>query len=277
MSRLSDLGQAALVYARGWDWPVLPLIPGEKRPLVRQGFHAATTDTDRVLDAWTTRPMANVGIATGSVSGLVVIDVDVDREKGLDGSVAMRNLAETLGPLTDRLVARTPRGGWHLYFAHCGASIPKSESRLGPGIDVRADGAYIVAPPSRSAVGAWSWSLSEGRVEPILADLPVLPEAWAEAMRKRDRTAAPSHTRDAKYVRAAIRDELQAVRSAAEGTRNSTLNKSAFALARFAASGQVRQGDLETLLLGAALEAGLDEAEARGTIRSALEARSLAA
>jgi hypothetical protein len=277
MTRLSDLGQAALVYARGWEWPVLPLVPGEKRPLVSQGFHAATIDPDRVLDAWTTRPNSNVGLATGSVSGLVVIDVDVDREKGIDGSVAMRHLAATLGPLTDRLVVRTPRGGWHLYFEHRGAPIPKSESRLGPGIDVRADGGYIVAPPSRSKVGAWSWSLPDGRLEPIQADLPALPDAWAEAMRKRERRKIQSATHSPNYVRTAIRDELHAVRAAREGTRNSTLNKSAYALAKFAESGQVRQGDLETLLLGAALEAGLEEPEARGTLRSALGASRSAA
>jgi hypothetical protein len=277
MSRLSELGEAAIVYSRGWSWPVLPLIAGDKRPRGRGGFRAATTDLDSVLDTWSSVPMANVGIATGSVSGLVVIDVDVDPERSIDGRETMKALQERLGPLTDRLVVRTPRGGFHLYFAHRGASIPSSAGHLGHGVDVRADGGYIVAPPSRTDVGRWSWVLPDGRLEPRPADLPQLPAAWAAAMRKPERVASRQDARSAEYVRAAIRDELQAVRTAAEGTRNSTLNRSAFALARFAASGQVREADLETLLVQAATESGLDETEARRTVRSALGSRRDAA
>ncbi len=88
----------------------------------------------------------NVGIVTGSVSGIFVLDVDGD-----DGSGSLRKLVlvEEHSPLPMTLTALTGRGR-HLIFRYH-AAIRNNQSKLGAGLDVRGDGGYVVAPPSGRA------------------------------------------------------------------------------------------------------------------------------
>jgi hypothetical protein len=102
---------AALRYAAG-GWPVFPCKPSDKRPLTPNGFKDASTDPDQIRDWWTKHPNAMIGMATGKRSGVLVIDLDIDPERGLDGIAA----AAELGELPDSLVVRTPRGGLHCYL-----------------------------------------------------------------------------------------------------------------------------------------------------------------
>jgi Bifunctional DNA primase/polymerase, N-terminal len=145
-------------------WPVLPLWwplaggacacghagcskPG-KHPLVRRGLHAATTDPALIRRWWTRWPLANVGIRTGAASGLLVVDVD-----GAAGMESLRALSRKHGPVRAAWV-HTGSGGWHAYLRLPeGWRVPNSVGRLGLGLDVRADGGSIVAPPSRHASG----------------------------------------------------------------------------------------------------------------------------
>ena len=143
MSKFLD---AALEYAaRGWA--VFPLAAGQKVPAVKGGFKVATTDPEQIKAAWGYRPDYNIGIATGEASGgLIVIDVDVDPDKGEDGMERLRTWEITNGDLPETVCAETGRGGMHLLF--------KSDQPIGCsvnadyGIDIRGDGGYIVAPPS---------------------------------------------------------------------------------------------------------------------------------
>lgn len=143
MSKFLD---AALEYAaRGWA--VFPLAEGQKVPAVKGGFKVATTDPEQIKAAWGHRPNFNIGIATGEVSGgLIVIDIDVDPDKGEDGMERLRTWEITNGDLPETVCAETGRGGMHLLF--------KSDQPIGCsvnadyGIDIRGDGGYIVAPPS---------------------------------------------------------------------------------------------------------------------------------
>lgn len=79
------------------------------------------------------------------------------------------------------------------------------------------------------------------------------------------------HTSD-KYTTAALRNEVEAVRTAPQGTRNGTLNKACWNLARFIATGELSQIEIEDALTEAALSAGLGEAEITATLRSAIRA-----
>lgn len=280
---LSDLGAAAVTYSGGWNWPVFRLRPDSKEPETRHGFHDATADSATIVEEWERHPTSNVGIATGAASGLVVIDLDPppppktpEDKPGPSGWDTVTDLQRTLGPLPKTLMVKTPRG-WHVYLRHPGVEVRCSAGRLGCGVDVRGDGGYVVAPPSRIGGSFYGWVLRDGRAEPIPSDLPDLPESWLAAMLARPTERPSSGDRDVLYVRAAVRAEIDAVRTAVEGTRNSTLNTSAFALARFSKEGKVREPDLVTLLLGAAVESGLGEDEAHRTIRSAFDARKAAA
>lgn len=125
--------------------PVFPCVPGEKTPIVRSGFKRATNDTGRVDGWWRWQPRANIGIPTGAVSGLLVIDVDVH---GTNGYAAYARAARA-GLIGEPLVTvMTPTGGQHSYFPATPARTQRSWAIGTAGVDCRGDGGYIVAPPS---------------------------------------------------------------------------------------------------------------------------------
>lgn len=139
---ISALGSAAARYAaRGVA--VFPVEPRGKRPRTRRGFLDASIDPRQVERWWRADGNANVGIATGRRSGLVVLDVDGD-----PGAESLADLERQHGALPRTASVVTPRGGQHYWFKHPGAEVPCSAGRLGPGLDVRGDGGYVLAPPS---------------------------------------------------------------------------------------------------------------------------------
>lgn len=160
---------AALAYAaRGWQaFPLQTVINGActcargaecgnpgKHPRVAGGVHSATTDEATIRAWWEQWPAANVGIATGAASGLVVLDVDP--RHGGDTSLAI--LESQVGALPRTLVVRTGSGGLHIYFKAPSRPVRNSASKLGAGLDIRAEGGYVVAPPSRhQAGGVYEW------------------------------------------------------------------------------------------------------------------------
>lgn len=135
---LSALGEAALKYARR-GWPVFPCEPRGKRPLCAHGLKDATKDEKVIRDWWTRWPAANVGYPTGE---LIVLDLD-----GADGEDALVELEKIHGGLPDTLAAKTGNGE-HLYFASNGTPIRNSTGKLGPHLDIRAGGGYVILPPS---------------------------------------------------------------------------------------------------------------------------------
>jgi len=143
---------AALAYARR-GVPVFPCEAGAKRPLTRNGHWDATTDP-RVIERWWRRwSSANVGVPTGKKSGIVVLDVDV--AAGGPESLAKLERAESPAPKTAR--TRTGGGGIHVFFRYPrGTEIRNSAGLLGPGLDVRGEGGYILAPPSWTK-GPYEW------------------------------------------------------------------------------------------------------------------------
>jgi KaiC/GvpD/RAD55 family RecA-like ATPase len=161
-----SLGAAALYYA-SLGWAVFPLVPREKIPLLSKakggnGLKDASADVDTVTAWWTRYPDANIGLTTGASSGLVVVDVD-----GADGEAALAVYGEL--PLT---VESTTGKGRHLLFRGS-PEIRNSAGKLGPQLDVRAEGGYIVAPPSIHPNGGtyrWASGRHPGKLTP--ADLP---------------------------------------------------------------------------------------------------------
>ena len=179
---------AALIYAyRGWQ--VLPLhypvanglcscgrkdcnTPA-KHPiaaLAPNGLKNATTDLSRI-DQWFKDSIRNVGIATGAVSGIVVLDID-NRH---NGDLSLAGIERQYWPLPLTVRFLTGGGGEHILFKHPGGHIPNSSGKIGQGIDVRGDGGYIVAPPSLHMSGRrYSVSVDHHLDDVPLADVP----AW---------------------------------------------------------------------------------------------------
>jgi hypothetical protein len=160
--------EAALAYlARGWA--VVAIVPGEKRPMVGWQRYQQQLPAEQEVDAWFgAQPDANVGIVTGAVSGLLVLDVDPRH----GGEESLQRLQAEHGALPPTPEVITGGGGRHLYFAHPGGSV-RNRVALMPGIDVRGDGGLVVAPPSRHPSGrryAWLEGRAPGTVAP--ASLP---------------------------------------------------------------------------------------------------------
>lgn len=256
-----SLLDAALDYA-GRGWHVLPLRPGTKLPATSRGLHDATTDGSTIDQWWARRRSTNVGIRTGAVSGLVVLDVDVPA-----GFASLAELEEAHGALPIGPRVRTPRGGLHLYFAHPGGRIPNSAGKLGRGLDVRGDGGYVVAPPSvLSGGGSYAGDITGP------ADLPAFRLAVQPQPAPMSSATGPALSVLPRYALAALAGEVEDVRRAPVGQRNHTLNRSAFRLGQLVGANALEAPAAAQALLAAALDAGLGESEARATILSGLNA-----
>ncbi|MCA1832901.1 MAG: bifunctional DNA primase/polymerase [Actinobacteria bacterium] len=275
---------AALIYARR-GWPVFPCqSPSSlggcschhedcgspaKHPRIQGGLRAATTEEAQVRQWWGRWPDANVAVRTGAVSGLVVLDVDPDH----GGDDSLERISDRFGPLPDGRLVRTGSGGRHFYFAHPGGTVRNDAGRrLGPGLDIRGDGGYVIAPPSRHASGG-SYVLEErGQLIPelpcwLLELLRPPPMPIRNLVRPNGQPANPD-----RWTRAAVDGELHRLRSATVGTRNDTLNRIAFRLGQIVRTGRLDEATAERLLLDGALAIGLGEREALSTVHSGLEA-----
>ena len=134
----NQLLAAALRYAE-LGYTVFPCAPGIKTPLTEHGHLDATTDAEQIDRWWTQRPNANIGIAT---AGLVVIDIDQESTWLADDPDKLLELA--VAPLS--LTAN--EGRQFIFRQPVGKAWRNTTSRLAPHVDTRADGGYIVAPPS---------------------------------------------------------------------------------------------------------------------------------
>jgi hypothetical protein len=255
--------------------------PG-KHPL-RSSWQKSASAAPELIRAWFARdPHANFGIATGVASGVVVLDVD-----GAEGAITLANLVAKHGPLPVGPRAQTARGV-HIYFA--AGSVPlhnRAGDRgrgLGKGLDLRAEGGFVVAPPSVHASGVayrWQTDLKLGEVE-----LPALPQwivdagsdaprpAPTDALERVERRDFEERmtSRAEKWALSALEREGRAVRGAPEGARNATLNTAAFNLGMLVASNALDGSTVRAALMHAAMEAGLSEFEAAKTIKSGMAA-----
>lgn len=170
------LPQAAARFASA-GVPVFPCVPGEKRPLVRRGFHDATTDLAQVSEWWLRWPAANIGIPTGAASGVEVVDVDL-HSTGTGFPAFRAAHREGLAAGWAALV-RTPSGGLHAYYPADPERSQSSWQASEAHIDFRGDGGYIIVPPSLRTIDGRPASY---RVEAVAGGL-VVPLA---AQRLRD-------------------------------------------------------------------------------------------
>lgn len=165
----------AKAYA-GQGWQSFPCKANDKTPLVKWA-DVATTEENMLVGWWDTNPAANIGIACGKRSGIIVLDVDKDH----DGYDSLQLLIEKYGKLPDTPVSKTGTGGEHIFFKHPGIEIRNSAGKLGKGLDIRGDGGYVVAPPSTHPNGNhYEWA-----VRPSQFPLADMPEWMIELLQER--------------------------------------------------------------------------------------------
>ena len=244
--------------------PVFPCVPGEKRPLVARGFHDATADPLQVAGWWSRWPSANIGIPTGAVSGVEVVDVDVHPTG--TGFPAFREAHRHGHAAGWAALVRTPSGGLHAYYpAHPDRAQPSWQAARAH-VDFRGDGGYIIAPPSK--VLRSGGVRAPYRLIVASGDTPVP----VDAARLRDfldpRTPIPvDRAHAARFERRGSDAKVLAgwVAGRGEGERNRGLF---WAACRLAESGAPPDATLDAL--GPAAEhAGLGSREIMATIRSA--------
>lgn len=217
----NELFQGAAGYYLGHEWSVMPVEPGGKKPLVDwksyQGERCAESDLSAWWDKW---PKANVGVITGKISGVTVVDIDTAKGQ------------ETIAPYVKDLktpTAKTQKGGTHLYFQYV-PGLTNSVRRL-DGVDLRNDGGFVVAPPSRGMWGNYEWVPG---LELGIVSLAPMPPALVEAFKnpaKQGEAAQPARVVDASAFD--------------QGKRNDTLFHYALALSR---GGHATEAELASML-----------------------------
>jgi hypothetical protein len=238
------------------EWPVFPIEPDGKAPLVKWRTKA-TTDVDTINAWWDKWPEANIGIPTGESSGVFVID--------FDNADATDVFEARFGPIPTTLWSETPRGhhAWFLWRI----GLRNTASKLGDGIDTRGDGGYVVAPGSTINGHMYAWVTEEDQ---DIAEAPAfltITLAKVPAMSASSRTPATSLP-----VEQMLDDRCHAVREANNGTRNVTLNDAALMLGHYVGADRISRRRVEDELLQSALAVGLPERDAMATINSGLDA-----
>ncbi len=271
LASLNDLSlpqAAARLAAAGV--PVFPCVPGAKNPLLKPdeenpksrpgGFRMATTDARQVAAWWRRWPTANIGVPTGTASGVDV--VDVDRKPGGDGFAAFGR-ARRGGLVPGWLaVVRSASGGAHFYFPATSDRPQRSWQAANAHVDFRGDGGYIIVPPSVIVTGA-----HRGRYELVVPATGKIVPVDAVALRDfldprpepaAHRTHGPIRSEDAKRLAAWVGMR-------AEGERNRGLF---WASCRLAEAG-LSLPEMVGALAPAGERAGLPPREVETTIRSA--------
>lgn len=143
-NKVSQVLRVALGYAEN-GWHVLPVRANSKVPATAHGYKDATTNADQLID-WFAGCKYNIGVATGRTSELFVVDLDL--KNGADGVANWAKVKKEYGFCDDTYTVKTPTGGLHIYYSIDSKCHLPCGIGLRPGIDTRADGGYVVAPPS---------------------------------------------------------------------------------------------------------------------------------
>jgi Bifunctional DNA primase/polymerase, N-terminal/AAA domain len=246
----------------------------DKTPLTVHGFKDATLDEATITAMWTRDPDASIGIATGVISNLFVFDVDPDK----GGFESLEQLEEQYGPMPVTPTSATGGGGYHYYFQIPATGLRCSTGDIGPGIDTRGDGGYVIAPPSLHKSGErYEWI--DGLDTPLarvpewiiekLTPTKVGTNSGATSTPATRLTPTGGTTRLAAFVLDARVAELRAT---PKGSRNDELNQAAFRMGKLVGGGQIDEDTVIAALTDAASGLAADDGNASvaRTIRSGI-------
>lgn len=151
MSSTTAVATALAVHSRT-GYKVFPANPTTKSPLIRDPFGRAAGTIETIETLFAPFHDAVPAIPCGPANGISVIDLD--RKNGVDGLKSFRGLGIAI---PETMAISTPTQGYHLYFDTGDESLPNSVGKLGPGIDVRGAGGYVIAPGSQTPSGLYVW------------------------------------------------------------------------------------------------------------------------
>jgi hypothetical protein len=222
-NKIYFLDIATPLIQRGWK--VIPL--KEKIPVTKNGVKDASKDPEQIKKWAKQFPHANVGVATGRISNLVVIDVD-----GMQGLESLSQLTKD-NPLPKTLIVRTGNG-YHHYFAypHEDVDIRNSAGQLGKHIDVRGNGGYVVGPGSLHPDTETIYEISEdiplSSIDPSLFKKPAIVLVEYPLSKIRRRAYNPEG-----YINKVIASVCDEIATTSKGGRNTIICKESFVLGRY--------------------------------------------
>ena len=214
----------------------LPVFPCDenKRPMTPNGFKDATLDPDLIRRSFARAAM--IGIPTGEASGFFVLDLDCK-----NGAQGLEWLAAHEARLPQTRRHRTRSGGVHLLFTMPpGRTIRNSASKVGPGVDVRGTGGYIIAPPSDGYDVVDACTIAEAPA--WLLDLIDPPAASAQPIAPRPPSPPRQSGDGTPYGLAALDAAAIAIMTAPDGAKHDTLNREAYSIGGLVAAGQLAEG-----------------------------------
>jgi Bifunctional DNA primase/polymerase, N-terminal len=230
------------------------------------GVHDATLDEQRLAELFAAAPHATgYGIACGRGEH-PLLGVDLDRKNGVDGVESLRALADEHGfEVPETVVIATPSRGFHLWFTGpVGARVQNSAGKLGPGIDVRGYGGYLVGPGSWTPKGVYRIAEMHPIARLPLGLLNLMTPTPVQQPAARAPRALPARQRSA-----ALTGLVKFVLDSHDGQRNARLYWAAARGFEHARHGLVDEQAVTGALVEAASRTGLSEAEAWHTVRSA--------
>lgn len=248
---------------------VFPLSPNSKLPLIAKkdggrGVHDATTDKDQIEAWWARCPTANVGMATGPISGCWVLDVDPHTSE--DGAKWLADREAEFGALPPTPESRTLKGGRHLLFRWNEAYPVGNRVGFVKGLDARGDGGYIVAPPSavherKHGVewrGKYEWVAGHKLSELEIAEAPqwLLDAVIHKQQSQVQPEFVPREIREGdgfRYGHKALDAECQAIMTAASGHQDNQIVSSAFKIGQLVSGGEIPRQDAEDALVNASM------------------------
>jgi hypothetical protein len=215
----------------------------DKSPACARGFQSASTDPTILQYLWHCHPAPLVGIATGTVSNLDVLDIDAKHPQARDW------WAENHTRLLPTRAQRTRSGGIHLFYRHKFA-MRCSTGRVARGVDIRADGGYVI--DWRSA-GLPVLSFDPIAQWPEWFAVPVPPQP---AVTTGLASACPSSRsgRRPSYGQGALESALARIVAAPDGSQEVVINKEAYSLGTLVAAGELSRSEVENGLLSIAGE-----------------------
>jgi hypothetical protein len=251
---------AAACRLGGMGYAVFPCRPN-KRPCTRNGFHDAVLDRAAIESLWARYPGELVGVATGTMSGVAVLDVDAKHHEARQWWAGHR---ERLLPTR---VHRTRSGGLHLLYRHR-EGLRNSAGLIARGVDVRADGGYVIWWPSAGCrvladggIKSWPQWLDALLKPPLPAPLPI------------SRSAVAARGDDLRPTLHRVLGIVRTVALAGEGERNSVLFWATCRARDMVVAGEIDHGagvQVLEALREAAAQAGLTQREIDRTIASAM-------
>jgi hypothetical protein len=257
-----NIAASLALAARGW--PVFPLrdggTPDAKKPRKgSRGYMDATTEPETIKSMFAHYPNANIGVATGEESGFFVLDVDPRN----GGDESLQALEAEYGPLPHTVRQNTGNGGEHIFFK-CpkGITFKNQAGKLGPGLDIKTDGGYIVVEPSIHPNGRpYAFDVCHHPEEVEIAEAP----QWLLNLLTQKKPKKPSFVVDSYHCkrtsglgRTVLASEVEKIKNAPIGEQEVTLNNASLNIGGLVKDGHIKYNEAHEALVDAGLHMAND-------------------